>query len=114
MNKVNLIGNLTKDVEFGGVNEIPFCRANLAVKNGKDTEFIPFVAFGKTAEILRDYTAKGSKVALCGHLKYETWEVEGKKNYALKFIANEVELLSSKAEEKKQELTEIDDDSLPF
>lgn len=117
MNKVSLIGNLTRDVDCGGTEELSFCKGTIAVNNGKSAEFIPFTAFGNTSNILRAYTTKGSKIALSGYLKYENWEQDGKKVYALKFIANEVELLSRAEKIEKNELREAtaeETNGLPF
>ena len=115
MNKVSLIGNLTKAVECGGDDELKFAKSSIAINNGKSTDFIPFTAFGKTADILQKYTDKGSKICLCGYIKNNSWEKYGKKQYQLQFIVNEVELLSKNQQnEELKPLNEDENSDLPF
>lgn len=75
MNKVILVGRITKDTEMQRGNSI-FCRFNLAEyrryhKDGDEhtADFIGCVAFGKTAEFLEKYGAKGTKFVLEGRLQ---------------------------------------------
>lgn len=83
LNKVILIGNLTRDVD---TRQTPsgksVCNFGLAVSrkfvdaNGQQQEetcFVDISAFGKTAEICGQYLAKGSQVAVEGRLKFEQW-----------------------------------------
>jgi single-strand DNA-binding protein len=75
MNKVILVGRITKDAEEQRGNST-FCRFNLAVdrrfrKEGDEqiADFIGCVAFGKTAEFLEKYGPKGTKFVLEGRLQ---------------------------------------------
>lgn len=103
MNKVILIGNLTADPEFSltQVNSVPMCRFTLAVQRrfgsqeGQNVDFIQIVAWRKTAELCRDYLAKGRKVGVVGSLQIRSWQNnEGATVYTTEVIADEVEFLT--------------------
>lgn len=73
MNKVILMGRLTKDADISvAQNQTVYARFSLAVdrrfkKDGGPTaDFIRCLAFGKTAELIRDYTNKGTKICVEG------------------------------------------------
>ena len=71
MNKVILIGRLTKDVETRYSGEMAVAKYALAVdRKGKDagTDFINCVAFGKQGEFAEKYLRKGMKIAVSGFL----------------------------------------------
>lgn len=82
-NKVILIGNLTKDIEFkhlptGGAIAKSSIATSYKYKNQDGTQkeevcFIDFSLFGKPAEIFNQYVHKGSKVMLEGRLVFEQW-----------------------------------------
>lgn len=91
-NKVILLGNLTRDIELrysqGGQ---PIAKTGLAINrkftggDGQSREttcFVDITAFGKQAEILNQYVAKGSPLFVEGRLEYSTWEAQdgGKRN----------------------------------
>lgn len=68
MNKVLLIGRMVKDVTIETKGNIRVY-GTIAINNGKDkqADFIPFVAFGKTAELIADYYGKkGDPIAIEG------------------------------------------------
>ena len=84
LNKVMLIGNLTRDpdLKFTPGNQA-VCEIGLAVnrkyrtKDGEDREETTFVdceAWGKQAEVLKQYMAKGKPLFVEGRLKLDTWE----------------------------------------
>lgn len=110
MNKIQLVGRLTKDPEIrytdGGSS---IARFNIAVDrrfktdNGPTADFIPCVAFGKTAEFIEKYFNKGSRIGLCGRLqsgKYDTNNNETR--YTLDCIVEEVEFVESKSNQTEQ------------
>ena len=101
MNKVILIGRLTKDVEARsyGNDGKEFMSFTLAVNDMKETDFVPCVAFGKTGEIIKKYTSKGSQVAIEG--SYKTKKVNDK--YYTNVNVNNVELLGSKNDSESDE-----------
>lgn len=104
MNKVILIGRLTKDVDFRkGDNDKVSARFNLAVnrrfKNANgDTEadFPSCVAFGKTAEFINNYFKRGSAIAITGRIQTGSYEKDGAKVYTTDVFVDEAEFVESK------------------
>lgn len=129
MNKIVLIGNLTRDPELKYLaNGTAVANYSLAVTNpfrkndeGKPTaDFINIVSFNKQAESLANYMRKGCKVAVEGRLQIRSWEDDnGNKRYATEVIANSIEFLTFPKQETDdaldKDLTPInDEDDLPF
>lgn len=106
MNKVVLIGRLTADVEtkeFGkGKDKGVLASFTLAIRRDEDnTDFINCTAFGKTAEFLEKYTAKGNRIAVEGRLQNDKYEdKEGNTRYNMKVIVELVEFADGKREEE--------------
>ena len=75
---------------------------NLAVnKYGNEgADFIPVQVWGKTAENLVKFQSKGSQIAVNGRISVENYEKDGQKRSFTKVIANEVEFLGSRQQEK--------------
>ena len=102
MNKVILMGRLTKDPELKYTQtDIAVCSFTLAVdrKSSKEnqTDFIPIVAWRKTAEFCASYFTKGLKVVVIGNMQVRNWnDKEGNKRYTTEVIADEVEFAESK------------------
>jgi len=138
MNKVILMGRLTKDPElrYTSVNNTAVCSFTLAVdrrfsKQGeeKQADFFQIVAWDKQAEFCSKYFTKGLKVVVIGRLQTRTWDDnEGKRHYVTEVVAEELHFAESK---KSQEFNEPrlaepttepsdgfypidDDDQLPF
>ena len=124
VNKVILLGNIGKDPETrttpGGVL---ICNLTLATsERQKDSsgnwidksEWHNLIAFGKTAEIIRDYVKKGSKLYIEGKLQTSSWDdkTSGQKRYRTEIIVNDLTLLDGRRQEQKQE--EVVDDDIPF
>lgn len=118
MNRVNLVGNLTFDLELkktsGGTDFVNF---TVAIKKyGDGTDFIPCVAWNKQAEFLTTYAKKGNRVSVDGRLSQRQYEnADGKKVNVVEVVADQVELLERK--EKKDDtfkLTEVVDEDMPF
>lgn len=84
MNKVELLGRLTKDVEIKEGKKVKFGTFTLAVKrpfakDGEtDVDFIDCVIFGKPLEALSKYTEKGSQIIVCGAIQNSTYEDKDK------------------------------------
>ena len=132
MNKVILIGRLTKDVDFRkGDNDKASARFNLAVNrrfknaNGDtETDFPSCVAFGKTAEFINNYFKKGSAIAITGRIQTGSYEKNGAKVYTTDVFVDEAEFVESKgnggsdnakADTKAPETpASEEDDDLPF
>lgn len=121
MNSVILIGNLARDNELKEAKSTKYVNNALAInkpaKEGKsNTIFVNFTAFGKTAELLAQYTGKGSKIALDGRVDVNTYEKDGKKHSSTVIIADRIEFLSSAKKEQESDIpNNLDDvEDLPF
>ena len=106
MNKVILIGNLTRDIELrytqGG-----YCVGNAGIavtrkfknaqgQTAEETCFIDLKFFGRTAEVANQYLRKGSKLAVEGRLKLEQWQDQSGQNRSKHVVEVEsLEMLSS-------------------
>lgn len=114
MNKVQLVGRLTKDVEcqeYGkGKEGGYFARFALAIRDGVDkdgnplTQFVNCVAWNSTAVNLEKYTKKGDQVAVMGRITENNYEDDQKvKHYSQQVTVSEIELLSNKKEAEQEE-----------
>jgi single-strand DNA-binding protein len=110
VNKVFLLGNVGKDPEIrssaSGVMVANFTLATTdrqkdAQGNWQDrTEWHNLVAFTRTAEIIRDYVKKGSKLYVEGKIQTRSWDDKetGAKRYRTEIIVNDLSLLSGRDE----------------
>ena len=123
MNKVILIGRLTKDPEIRYTqNNTPVCSFTLAVdrrfSKDKQADFINCQAWQKTAEFISKYFQKGSMIAVVGSIQTRTWEDnEGKKRYITEVIVDEAYFTGSKSKtetDKVADSPDYEDDDLPF
>ena len=109
VNKVFLLGNVGRDPEIrttsGGTAVANFSLAtSFSQKNPQGnwqdrTEWHNIVAFGRTAEIVRDYVKKGSKLYVEGRIQTRNWEDKeraGVKHYITEIIVNDLSLLSGR------------------
>ncbi len=105
MNKVTLIGRLTKDpeVRYSSGTQTAVARFSLAIDrakkaNGEDggTDFPNIVAFGKTAELVEKYVTKGQQIAVEGRIQTGSYERDGVKHYTTDIVAERVEFLGKK------------------
>lgn len=120
MNRIILIGRLTRDPEIKYVGEgTAMARFTLAVdrpytnKGGeRETDFINIVAWRRLAEICADYLAKGRLTAVEGRLEIQSYtNSEGEQRKAAQVVADNVRFLEPKP---KEENTGISDDDSPF
>lgn len=138
MNKVILIGNLTKDPELTTTNNgISLCKFTIAVPRRfagvdgeREADFLPVIVWRGQADNCYKYLKKGSKAAVCGSIQTRSYDgSDGTRRYITEIVADEVEFLSSRqtdgegdepAKEKpaKKDVVNkfepIDDDNLPF
>ena len=100
MNKVLLIGNITRDPETRFTKDgKPITDFGLALKGfGDKTVFVDVKTFGKTAETVGQHKKKGDPVAIDGRLELDTWEdkASGQKRSKLYVVAENVEFLSKR------------------
>ena len=121
MNKVLLIGNLTKDPELNTTtNGISVCKFTLAVSRrfgNNETDFLPIIAWRGQAENCNKFLKKGSKAAVSGTIQTRSYDAnDGSKRFITEIVADEVQFLSTKPsgdEDTAGEMKPIDD-SLPF
>ncbi len=105
MNKVFLIGNLTRDPELKQTpSGVAVCHFSLAVSRAytqdgeRKTDFFNCVAWRGTGESVAKYQKKGNRIAVVGSIQIRSYEDnDGIKRTAVDIVANEVEFLTSKA-----------------
>jgi single-strand DNA-binding protein len=139
MNKVCLIGNLTKDPELSTTTSgVSFCKFTLAVSRRfqksdgtREADFFPIIVWRGQAENCAKYLKKGNKAAVVGEIQTRSYDAnDGSKRYVTEIIADEVQFLSTRESfadqaegddaiqappkyERKSELKPVDED-LPF
>jgi single-strand DNA-binding protein len=129
MNKVILIGNLSKEPELTTTpNGVSVARFSVAVQRKysneqgqKEADFINCVAWRTTAENLQKYCKKGDKIAVVGRIETRSYDAQdGTKRYLTEVIADEVEFVNTKKADDgstvpQPDLQPVDDDqTLPF
>lgn len=125
MNKIILIGRLTKDPELsytqGGK---AVCKFTLAVDrpyNGesKEADFINIIVWNKAGENAAKYLAKGRQTAVEGRLQIRSYDGnDGKKRYVTEVIADRVEFIGSTSAKHEDETfgeeVDFDEGDVPF
>ena len=106
MNLTILLGRLVKTPEIktsaSGVKILNFTLAvNKKVKEQDVTSYINCVAFNKTAEIIAQYTQKGSKVIVEGELSSRSYDKDGTKVYVTEIIVNQVTIIEWKEKQEQ-------------
>jgi single-strand DNA-binding protein len=106
LNSVTLIGNLTRDPELkalpSGTKVANFSIAtnrNWKDKDGakkEEVEYHNLVAFGRTAEVIEQYTHKGDQIYIDGRLQTRSWEKDGEKKYRTEIIVESFQFGSKK------------------
>lgn len=130
MNKVVLLGRLTKDPELKftpgtgyAVTTVTMAvdRYNASIKQ-READFIPVVVWGKQAEAIANYQKKGSRMAVSGRISTRSYDAkDGTKRYVTEVTADEVQFLDNKKEQGinpyelySGEMTQVDDPDVPF
>lgn len=104
MNKVILIGRLTKDPElrFAAGSGTAVCRFTMAVTRPfkkDETDFINCVAFGKTGETIAQYLTKGRQLAVTGSIRTGSYDAQdGTKRYTTDVAVDSFEFIGSAGE----------------
>jgi single-strand DNA-binding protein len=108
VNKVLLLGNVGKDPEIrasqGGMTIASFTLATADRQKDQQgnwtdkTEWHNLVAFGRTAEIVRDYVKKGTQLFIEGKIQTRSWDDKesGQKKYRTEILVNEMSLLGGR------------------
>ena len=107
MNKIMLMGRLTRDPETRysqGESQFAIARFSLAVdrrfkRQGEpDADFFNCTAFGKQGEFVEKYLKQGTKILLSGHVQNDNYtNKNGEKVYSVQIRAEEIEFAESKA-----------------
>ena len=125
MNRVILVGRITKDIE------LRYTASNLAVANftiavnrqyansegEREADFINCVVWRKQAENMQRFTHKGSLIGLEGRMQVSSYEDNGQRKYKTEVVCDSVQFLDTKQdnkEEKQAPTIDVDEDSLPF
>ena len=140
MNKLIIIGNLTRDPETRTVSSgSTVCSFTVAVNrrrssqnnNQPDADFFRISAWNKLGDVCQRYLAKGRKVCVVGNVSVSSYEAkDGTTRFSLDVFAEDVEFLSSRSEDSgsrgyntpsdaddssgSKGFQEVDDDDLPF
>ncbi len=105
INRVTLVGRLTRDPEFKTVNGTSL--VNFSLANGRtyvtggekkeETHFFDCEAWGKGADIIQQYCKKGKQLVIEGRLKQDTWEtMEGKKASRVRIVVENFQMIGAR------------------
>ncbi len=130
LNKVLLMGNLTRDPELRYTpSGLAIASFGIAVNSpiGKDdsgnpkteTLFIDATAFGRLAETIAEYLKKGAPIFVEGRLRYRTWEDNnGNRRSKHEIVVNNFQFLASREKQSSSVASEIEtpteDEDIPF
>lgn len=99
MNRVELSGRLTKDIELRktgtGKSVVSF---TVATKE-KEAQFINCVAWNQSADYMSQYGHKGDNVIVAGRIQTRSYDQDGQKKYVTEIIADSVELIGKREDE---------------
>lgn len=123
LNKVTLIGNITKDIELksipSGMKVASFGLATNRTWKDKDgnkqeqAEFHNIVAFGKQAEVISQYCGKGDQLFIEGRIQTKSWDKEdGTKAYRTEIILENFQF-GNKVEKKETQTAQQKDEARP-
>ena len=104
LNNYAVIGRMTRDVSGDDfaytTNGKARLNLSLAVNDGygdsQYTSFFDVVVWGKTAENIKPYIGKGKQLCVCGRLRQDRWEKDGRKNSRVVIVAESVQLLGGR------------------
>ncbi|NLK93985.1 MAG: single-stranded DNA-binding protein [Clostridiales bacterium] len=129
MNKVIIIGRLTKDpdLRFAAGTGTAVCRFTVAVNRRKKddgADFINCVSFGKTAETIAQYFTKGSQIAVSGSIRTGSYDAQdGTKRYTTDVAVDGFNFIDSNGQSGNtqseqgafnDDITPVDDGDMPF
>ena len=105
-NRVDLVGNLTRDVDLRytpsqtAVTDIGLAVNDRVKRNNEwvdETTFVDVTLWGRQAEVANEYLSKGAPVLIEGRLKLDTWEQEGQKRSKLRVVGEKMQMLGSRS-----------------
>jgi single-strand DNA-binding protein len=104
MNQVILRGNLTAEPALKYTAEgKAVATTSIAVKRGEGVDYIRIVGFGKTAERMAGFYAKGQYVMLIGSIKTGSYEKDGRKVYTTDILINDITTMDRNEKEADKE-----------
>lgn len=115
MNQVSVIGRIVRDIELKELGEgkqvvnntiaIPM---TFKKDSGQDTDFIPIVAWNKTAVLLHQYCKKGNLIGLTGRMQSRSYlNKENETIYVVEMVVNTVQFLSNKPKEETSQPVQV-------
>lgn len=123
MNKVILLGRLTRDPEIRYTSDTQMAVATFTIavdRQGKGADFPRITVFGKQAENCERFTCKGKRVAILGRLQTGSYDHNGETRYTTDVVADRVEFIDWKEKDgdsakygAPEGFAEIDED-VPF
>lgn len=129
INKVILVGRLTRDAELKYTNSgLAVCKFSLAVNRRKrsgdqwedEANFFDVTLWGKQGEALNQYLSKGKQIAVEGELRQSRWEQDGQKRSKVEVAANNIQLLGGNSDSQhprqpgEPHIENNSDNSIPF
>ena len=139
INKVMIMGRITREIELRKTpKNKSVADIGLAVNRRRkdesgqmidETTFVDVTLWGRTAEVVHQYSGKGQPIFVEGRLETDTWEDKdtGQKRYKLKIVGENVQLMGSKAEneaskktngspdpQEKPRVSNLGDEDIPF
>lgn len=110
MNRVNLLGRITKDIELKETSTgVKYCRFSIAVnRNYKnedgeyEADFFNVIAWRKTAEIISEHFSKGSRIAISGKLQTSKYtDKDGNERTSVEIVAEDIDFIDKKKDREK-------------
>jgi single-strand DNA-binding protein len=128
MNRVTLIGRVTKDTELiTTTNGVNIAKNTIAVNrkfrnaDGEyEADFINIVAWRNVADLLDKYVKKGDRIGIIGSIQTRSYDAQdGSRRYVAEVVVDELEFLENKNNNNESEVSNlklepISDDDLPF
>ena len=113
LNKVMLLGNLTRDPQLRYTpSGSPVCEFGLAVnrrfktKEGEQREeacFVDVVMWGRRGEVISEYFSKGTAIYIEGRLNYDSWETPDGRRSKLRVVAENFEFVGGRSDRENSE-----------
>ncbi len=132
LNKVFLMGNLTRDPELrytpSGTAIASFGIAINRIWTGPDGEkkeevcYVDINMFGRRAEVINEYFSKGNPIFIEGRLQFQQWETkDGQKRNTLRVVAEDFQFIGGKAKKDERpspsggvEPNDVNEEEIPF
>lgn len=115
MNQLNLVGRIVREIEIKEVGEGKVVLNNsLAVKRkfkneqGQQADFIPIVAWGQVAKLLRIYCEKGDLVGMTGHIQSRSYQNKEEETiFVVEMLVNEIDFLQGRRSTTHSSIEEL-------